>query len=136
MATKPKKAADLARKIWRTQGVCEHCGKTKYQVQLQGAHIIGVGTAIRVCSDIRNGFSLCSYCHRWFSDHPFEFIEWVDTTWAKEYIPTLRELARPGQGQKIDWDERIVFLQGILKQLENKQITIQEARTLEADYRP
>lgn len=131
MATKPKKAADLARKIWRTQGKCESCGKTKDEVQLQGAHIIGVGTAIRISSDLRNGFSLCSYEHRWFHDHPDDFIEWRDTTWAKDYIPILREAARPGQGQKIDWEERIRFLNDVYARISSGSLTIEEARKLE-----
>ena len=131
MASKPKKAADLARKIWRTQGFCEYCGKTKENVQLQGAHIIGVGTAIRISSDIRNGYSLCSYHHRWFHDHVDDFVEWRDTTWAKEYVSILRELARPGQGQKIDWDYRISFLQDILQNIEAGRLTIAQARKLE-----
>lgn len=132
MATKPKKAADLARKIWRTQGFCEYCGKTKDQVQLQGSHIIGVGTAIRISSDLRNGYSLCSYDHRRFHDHPHDFTEWVETTWAKSYIPLLRELAIPGQGQKIDWEERLRFLNDVYKRICAGTLTLSEARLEES----
>lgn len=133
MATKPKKAANLAREIWRLKGYCEKCGKTNNQVQLQGAHLIGVGTAIRICADLRNGFSLCAYCHRYFEDHPHEFVEWTDKTWAREYIDTLRRLAVPGQGPKINWDDKIAFLKDVKKRIQAGKLTIEQARSLEAD---
>lgn len=131
--TKPKKAADLARKIWRTQGKCEviPCRSKIRNPQLHGAHLIGVGTAIRICSDIRNGFCLCSYDHGYFGDHPHEFVEWIETTWAKEYVPILREKARPGQGQKVDWEERLRFLNDVYLRLESGSLSIEEARKLE-----
>lgn len=131
MANKVKKAANLAREIWRLQGYCEKCGKTKAQGQLHGAHIIGVGTAIRVAADVTNGFCLCSYCHRFYHDHPHDFTEWAETTWAKDFIPIIRERARPSSGPKIDWDAKIIWLKETKKAIEEGKLTINEARLQE-----
>lgn len=103
------------------------CGR-----QLQGAHIIGVGTAIRICSDLRNGFSLCSTHHRWFHDHPHDFTEFVEGSWAEAYMPTLRRLAvRKSTDAKIDWDDRIDFLKEILRAIEAGEMTLEAARGYE-----
>lgn len=132
--TKPKKAANLARAVWRLAGRCEAAGwaDLKCGSQLQGAHIIGVGTAIRICSDIRNGFSLCSNHHRWFHDHPHDFTEFVEGSWAEKYIGVLRRKAiRQLSDPKIDWDDRIDFLKEIYRAITAKELTIEQARELE-----
>lgn len=131
--SKPKIAADLAREIWRMKGKCENCQKTKADGwQLHGAHILGVGAHIRVCSDLRNGFSLCASCHRYFEDNPFDFVEFVNGSWAEKYMTTLRRLARPG-GPKISWDDRIDFLKEIRRAIKAGELTIEEAREYECD---
>lgn len=124
-----KKAWDIARAIWRLHGSCEYCGKRLGEVQLQGAHIIGVGSAPRIGADLRNGFSLCSYHHRHFSSYPHEFVEWVDTTWAKEYMPELRRLSK--EADKPDWEQVIARLKGVKQDIEAGSLTIEEARQQE-----
>ena len=129
--SKPKQAADLARSIWRLRGSCENCGR-KPPYQLHGAHILGVGAHIRVCADLRNGFCLCSSCHRRFEDNSFDFVEFVNGSWAAKYMKTLRRLARPG-GPKIDWDDKLDQLKAIKKAMLAGEMTIEEAREYEID---
>lgn len=128
--TKPKKAANLARAIWRTRGYCENCGPTKTAGKLDGAHFLGVGAYIRICSDLRNGFCLCFPCHRKYHDDPGFALTVATKVGAVTYEKALRKAAQPSL-VKIDWDERIAFLKGILKQIEAGELTIEGARALE-----
>jgi hypothetical protein len=87
---------------------------------------------MRICSDIRNGLALCFTCHRKSHDD-YAFMNTIVercAPWFKDYEKALRELSRPSLN-KIDWDERIVFLKDILKQLEAGELTIEEARSYE-----
>lgn len=126
--SKPKKAANLARAIWRTRGYCENCGKTNGK--LDGAHYFGVGSYIRICSDIRNGFCLCFTCHRKSHDDATFALQIAKKTGAAKHEEALRALAAPSL-QKIDWDERIEFLKDVLKQIEAGELTIEEAKKYE-----
>lgn len=128
-----KKAANLAREIWRLRGKCENCGRSAPQYQMHGAHIIGVGTARRIASDLRNGFCLCSICHRYFGDHPVEFTEFIMKSWAGKYYKTLKRLSQPHSGPKIDWLDRMDFLKEIKRAMLAGEMTIEQARSYELD---
>lgn len=122
------KATDLARSIWRLEGKCEYCGKTNNQAQMQGAHIFGVGSYPRLRDDLRNGLCLCALDHRMFTDNPIKFTDWVRATKYAQYIPSLEEKNRTYV--KRFWDERIIELKDIKKQVENGELTLDEARVL------
>jgi hypothetical protein len=127
-----KVAADLAREIWRIRGSCENCSKKYPEYQMQGAHMIGVGTAIRISSDLRNGFCLCSYCHRYFTDHPKEFAKFIEKSPQGKYYHTLMRIQNPiTVGQKVDWEERVEFLKDIRRAIKAREMTIEEAREYE-----
>jgi hypothetical protein len=127
---KPKKAANLAREIWRLHGICENCGARDRQ--LQGAHILGVGSHPRIQADIRNGFCLCSVCHRRFHDNSYDFNEFINSSWAEQYIKTLRSKAiRQPTDPKVDWDLKIDQLKEIKRAIIAKELTIIQARELE-----
>lgn len=131
--SKPKIAADLAREIWRLGvGHCEARGMNDWSCgkQLQGAHWFGKGSHIRICSDLRNGFSLCSVCHRRYHDDSAAFVRFVDGHPNKQYENRLRELMKPG-GPKIDWADRIDFLKEIRRALKEGELTLDEARKFE-----
>jgi len=124
------KSADLARKIWRQIGCCEAdklCRSKKTDPQLHGAHIYGVGAYPRLMADLRNGMSLCSTCHRYWTSSPLDFAEFVKTTKYEKYLQPLRD-RNNGPKVKVFWKERIVELKAILKQIESGEITIDEAR--------
>lgn len=129
---KDKVATDLARSIWRLEGVCENsvCPNTKFSPQLQGAHIYGVGAYPRLRDDLRNGLSLCATCHRDFTDNPIKFTDWIRTTKYAQYIEPLLEKNRTFT--KRFWDERIVELKDIKKQIEAGELTLDEARGYDA----
>ncbi len=122
-------ATDLARSIWRLEGKCEHCHKDKSQVQLQGAHIYGVGAYPRLRDDLRNGMSLCSLCHRRFTSSPIDFTDWVRTTKYKQYLEPLQDKNR--LYTKRFWDERIVELKDMKARVEEGELTLDEAREYE-----
>jgi hypothetical protein len=123
-------ATDLARKIWRLEGRCEHqfCENTKGDAkQLHGAHIYGVGAYPRLRADLRNGLSLCSLCHRRFTDNPVAFADWIRTTKYEKYLQPLRD-KNNGPKIKVDWDDRILFLKDIHRQITAGEMTLDEAR--------
>lgn len=123
------KCANLARAVWRSIGYCENCGRRSGQVQLQGAHIIGTGASPRLCSDLRNGLSLCSHCHRVFTSDPLAFYAFLTTYLPKGRLETLQKLQKATS--KVDWHERMEFLLDIQRQVQAKEMTIDEARAYE-----
>ena len=125
-------ATDLARKIWRQVGYCEHCMKDGSVVQLQGAHIYGVGAYPRLRDDLRNGMSLCSHCHRDFTDNPRKFSEWLKDTKYEKYMTPLAK--KNMTFTKRFWDERIKELRSILKEIESGEITVDDAREMEDNH--
>lgn len=122
------RATDLARAIWRSIGYCEHCGKNAQNYQMQGSHIFGVGAYPRLRDDLRNGLSLCSMCHRDFTDNPIKFADWIRTTKYAQYIEPLMEKNK--SFDKRFWDERLVELKDIKHQIETGDLTLDEAREL------
>lgn len=121
-------ATDLARSIWRLEGICENsvCPNTKVSPQLQGAHIFGVGAYPRLRDDLRNGLCLCSMCHRDFTDNPIKFTDWIRTTKYAQYIEALLEKNKTFE--KRFWPERIAELKEIKKQVEAGKLTLDELR--------
>lgn len=129
MASKPKKAADLAREIWRLgRGHCEARGfhDIKCGTQLQGAHNLGKGAYIKICSDLRNGYSLCATHHRHYHEDSAHFEEFKKGHPLHKYEKTLRVLGRPGP-PKVNWDDRIDFLKEIRRAIKAGEMTIEEA---------
>lgn len=133
-----KVATDLARKIWRLEGRCEATDYPKAWTcisvkvgntspQLQGAHIYGVGAYPRLKTDLRNGLSLCSNCHRYFTSAPIEFTDFIRQTKYKKYLQPLRDINN-GPKVKVDWDDRLAFLKDIFRQVRDGEITLDEAR--------
>lgn len=126
---KPTIAANLAREIWRLgRGYCEARGfhDIKCGNQLHGAHWLGVGAYIKIGSDLRNGFCLCSNHHRHYEDDAQHFEEFISGHPLKKYENTLRVAGRPGP-PKINWDDRIDFLKEIRRAIKAGELTIEEA---------
>lgn len=125
---KNKIATNIARSIWRLEGKCEYeyCRTQKATPQLQGAHIFGVGAFPRLMDDLRNGLSLCSVDHRYFTDNPIAFTDWIRATKYAKYIQPL--MKKNLTYEKRFWDERIVELKDIKTQIEAGELTLDEAR--------
>lgn len=76
---------------------CTKCRKTDY---LQCAHLISRGyKSIR--TDPRNAIALCRGCHLYFTHHPIEWEEWVNTHVGSTRLAELKKKAL--MHQRVDW---------------------------------
>ena len=130
--TKNVIAANLARVIWRTKGFCEDCGR-KYSDgwQMQGAHVFGTGAYPRLAGDIRNGMCLCAACHRKWTNNP-EWYNFVKESRVGKYYITL--LSMSTRSEKVNWLDRIDFLNEIKRAIEANEMTVEEACEYETEY--
>lgn len=124
-------ATDIARSIWRLKGHCEYpsCRAQVSNPKLDGAHIYGVGAFPRLRDDLRNGLCLCSVDHRYFTDNPLAFTDWIRSTEYAIYLEPLMEKNRTYK--KRFWDERIIELKDIKRAIESGEMTLEVARTYE-----
>lgn len=107
------KATKLHSKIVREKRVCECCGENGYR-KLQCAHIISRKySATRTKEE--NAFCLCARCHRYFSDWPVEFAEFVLKMIGEEKYEELKALAT--SGEQVDWEREYGRLRTIAKNL-------------------
>lgn len=122
------KATKLHSQVIRSIGACERCGGDN---SLQCAHIISRRyNAVR--TDLRNAFCLCASCHRFFTDHPVNFARFVKERIDDKLYDQLNQMAHDGVKANDEfWEERVLFLQDILRQLNEETITLMEAREYE-----
>jgi hypothetical protein len=117
-ATK-KKCVELAKKIVRSKGFCEKCGKTKESTvlkpggwKLEGAHIFSVSFS-NTAAMTYNIVCLCSYCHTLGKDSahksPEEFKIWIQKKFPGRY-EMLQAIANT-TGKKNDWSMIYIGLQ-------------------------
>lgn len=111
--------------IIRSIGECEKCYKIEY---LQCAHIISRRYS-NTRTDLRNAFSLCAGCHRYFTDHPREFSRFITQTWAQEYYDHIYKKSQ--EVGKVNWDEEYERLKQIKKWLDNNEMTLDLIREQE-----
>lgn len=90
----PGLADELFRRIIRQRGACENCGQQRYDL-LQTAHIIGRKFSATRC-DESNAFCLCASCHARFTDHPDEWLDYVDRTIGMDEYFRLKQRAEAG----------------------------------------
>ena len=123
------KATKLHSELVRTAGYCESCGGSNY---LQCAHVISRRySATRTL--LNNAFALCAGCHRRFTDHPLEFARFVTTTPIRSVYDQMYELSQLNQKYpKTFWTDRLAELRGIKAQLDSGELTLKEAREIEA----
>ena len=80
---------DLARKIARSRGRCENCGKTS---DLQWAH--GFPRDYRNTRWLEEAnFCLCRGCHKFYTHRPLQWDDWLQDRWGEEKYWRLRRLA-------------------------------------------
>lgn len=105
------KADVLFSKIIRSVGYCQRCGSSSY---LQTAHIISRRYSnTRVHPD--NAWCLCAACHRRLTDWPREHSRFITETIGSEKYDELKALAE--SIQKVDWDEELIRLKEVAKEL-------------------
>lgn len=84
------KATRLHSLLVRSRGRCECCGGTR---SLQTAHIIGRRYAA-TRTDERNAFCLCAGCHMRFTQHPDEWLDFIDSTIGRDEYLRLKAKAQ------------------------------------------
>lgn len=67
---------------------CEHCKRSDGKLEL--AHIYG-RRAKSVRWDTLNGLALCHTCHRYFTENPLDFNEWMKGYLGQGYLDILNE---------------------------------------------
>ena len=108
------KADQLFSKIIRSRGECEKCGSTDY---LQCAHIVSRRYSATRC-DTANALCLCAKCHRYFTDNPVEWAQWVAMGEGLYKYLRLKEKALEGTHRKFGtkfWESEVVRLRALLK---------------------
>ncbi len=111
------KADALFSKLVRSLGRCEHCF-TQDTVALQCAHVISRRYSATRCMR-ENAFCLCWTCHRGFTDHPDEWMDFVDQKIGMAEYLRLKHLALEGTHRKFGtqfWEAEIVRLKALLKE--------------------
>lgn len=91
MAVK-RDAADIwfSKAVRARDGHCVYCGNTQTN---ECAHIIGRrNKAVRW--DMMNAVTLCHYHHRYFTENPLEFTDWLRGLYGDGHLDILREKSR------------------------------------------
>ncbi len=111
------KATRLHSKLVRSRGKCESCGDDQYE-HLQCAHIISRRYSTTRC-DENAAFCLCWKCHRRYTDHPDEWMSFVEKKIGLDEYLRLKHKAIEGSRSrvKVDWDAEVLRLQALLKEV-------------------
>lgn len=120
------KCDTLFSQIIRSINECENCYKTEH---LQCAHIISRRYS-NTRTDLRNAFSLCAGCHRYYTDHPREFSRFITKTWAQEYYDHV--FRKSQDSTKMDWDKELLRLKDIKRLVDSGEKTLDLLREDEA----
>ncbi len=92
--------------------VCENCGRTKEEGQMQCAHIVSRNYG-QTRTDLRNAVCLCAKCHWFFGKWPVEFARFVEDKIGLELYEELKEKALEGRGKKLDWVSELIRLEHV-----------------------
>lgn len=82
--------------IWFSKAVrardkhCQSCGKTE---TLQAMHIVGRRSKI-VRYSLDNAVTGCAACHRYFTENPLAFHDWLRNLYGDGHLDLLREKSR------------------------------------------
>lgn len=104
----------LFSKIIRSTGRCMRCGGSDY---LQCSHIIGRSYSW-TRTFLPNAQPLCASCHRYFTDHPVRFRDWLYSTIGESGYLALEKQAHEGVGKKFDWTAELARLKEVYKEVE------------------
>lgn len=105
------RATKLHSALVRSRGRCENCGATS---NLQAAHIIPRRYAA-TRTDERNAFCLDAKCHMRFTEHPDEWMEFVDRTIGRAEYERLKAKALHGvKADSVFWLSECVRLTRLL----------------------
>lgn len=126
------KADKLFSEIIRSVGYCEAEGfdDIKCSNQLQTMHIITrKRSATR--TDLRNALCGCFAHHRYFTDYPRQFSRFITQSPAQPYYDAIYQ--KSIVPTKVDWDERVEFLEDIKEAIDEGELDLATARLYEAE---
>lgn len=107
------RATRLHSQLVRSRGRCENCGGTTH---LQTAHIIGRRYAATRTDEL-NAFCLDAKCHMRFTEHPDEWMEFIDRTIGRAEYDRLKAKAQAvTKTNDAFWIEECVRLQMLLNE--------------------
>lgn len=112
------KATRLHAELVRSRGACERCGKTG--VRLECAHVVSRRYAA-TRTDETNAWCLCSYCHRYLTENPYEHVQFAIKTLGEDGYRQLLDKAYATVGQRLNdafWRSEVVRLESLLRQSE------------------
>lgn len=111
------KADKLFSQLVRARGHCESCGRSD-PYSLQCAHIVGRRYS-STRTDTRNAFCLCYTCHRRYTDHPDEWMDFIDGSIGRaEYNRLKRKAEAGGKFGRQFWEAEVQRLIPLVKRLE------------------
>lgn len=116
-----KKAIHLAMELAkeRDSWTCQKCGKTKPEVQIQGAHIIPIQAKGVIAADPENIIALCSSDHKWAGDSWHESP--LDQDWFHKKFPGLFKKLKlkhdPREVKQFEWQEIYNKLKDLKKEI-------------------
>lgn len=102
---------------------CESCGANHYENRqtLQCAHLESrrhTGTRLHP----RNAVALCFTCHRYFTEHPFDWTDWCRDKFGGDFIAELRRVANtPVKWTKRDREDIYTHLKAEYKKMLSKR---------------
>lgn len=112
------KATEKHAELVHTRGRCERCGKT--DCRLECAHIVSRRYAA-TRTDEGNAWCLCSYCHRYLTENPYEHVQFAVATLGEDGYKALLDKAYATVGQRLGeafWKAECVRLQALLAEVE------------------
>lgn len=92
--------------------ICENCGRTREEGQMQCAHIVSRNYG-HTRTDERNGFCLCAKCHWYFGKWPLEFYKFIEMKHSLNLYEELKFKAEQGKGKPLDWPSELLRLQNV-----------------------
>jgi 5-methylcytosine-specific restriction endonuclease McrA len=104
-----EKAITEAKRIAKERDnfVCQKCGKTSEEKQIQGSHVIPVKSGGLLAADPDNIIALCAGCHKWSGDSWHESP--MEQQWFTKKFPGLYEYLKLKHQirpiKKYEWEE-------------------------------
>jgi hypothetical protein len=107
----------------RNNYYCQNCCENKrFEGQLDCAHIMGrrgVGLRWHPC----NATALCGACHRFYTEHPFDWADWCKDQFGEDFVVELRLVSsKPVKWSKGLREEIYQHYKKELKEMEAKRL--------------
>lgn len=112
------KATRLHAELVRSRGRCERCGKS--DGRLECAHVVSRRYAA-TRTDENGAWCLCSYCHRYLTENPYEHVQFAYQTLGEDGYKALLDKAYATVGQRLNdafWRSEVERLSDLLAEVQ------------------